>query len=50
MKFDNLGMLCLVVFLILTGVMIVTNLQIAFMATIRGITALAAGFLLLFNK
>jgi len=50
MKFQSLGMLCLAAFLILTGVLTVTNITIAAAALVQGGLALAAGVLLLIGK
>lgn len=44
------GMIFLILFLFLTGLMLITNIQVVFMGVIRGISALCAAVLLLIGK
>lgn len=44
------GMLFLILFLLLTGIMLITNIEIVFMGVLRGISAMVAAVLLAIGK
>lgn len=44
------GMIFLILFLLLTGLALVTNVQVVFMDAMRGVSAIASAVLLLIGK
>lgn len=50
MRSLTFGMLFLILFLFLTGLMLLTNIQVVLMSVIRGIAAICAAVLLAIGK